>query len=134
VTFTYVLTMNLAWAYPCHHILSFFLSLKIMSIGFTVLFSKKYMKNIDNINPLYFPSPHCNQPLNRTYLLFLSFIFSIYVNCSKEFQHSISHIHILHFKQISSLYYSLSLPPIPHYSTVFTVFCYAFFIQRCNVF
>jgi hypothetical protein len=44
---------------------------------------------------------------------------------------------ILYFNQINPFYYSLFLCPFTlpsHYSTAFSVFCYAIFIYRCKLF
>jgi hypothetical protein len=56
-------------------------------------------------------------PKNQGTSELLKLLFSLfyYINCSKRFPCDISHMHILHFVKIHSLYYSYCLFPLKQF-------------------
>jgi hypothetical protein len=62
-------------------------------------------------------------------LSFLSFIFKVYVDCSRRFHFGISHIYTLYFNQIKRIYHLLLITLLFYYSTAYSAFRYSNFIQ-----
>jgi hypothetical protein len=81
---------------------------------------------------------HWYPPPNRVCFTYLSFIFKVYINCSRGFAvvfcPTQAYIYCTLIRTPSSTTLSFSVSPVPHYSIVFSTFCYAFLAHKCNVF
>lgn len=105
VTFPYMYTMYLSQSHPLHHCPSPpHPYLKIIPVTFIALFS--YIDLFPHLHPsssFQHPAP------NRTCFLLQSFIFQLYIPCSKGVHHDISSMNISYFNRVNHLYYS----PLP---------------------
>jgi hypothetical protein len=108
--------------------------LKVTSAGLNIPCScmcRKYINHIHPPLPLHFPSPCYFLPLSMTCFTVLTFILlSVCSLFSGVFP-----VNILYFDPSSPLHYSsLTSSPYPVCSAVFSTFCCALFLHRCDVF